>query len=59
MEAFADGVWATNKVYADHFEDLDEESALEVFEKLRNIPGNGWSDIENPLDAWRSLRDGS
>jgi len=54
-----DGVWATNKVYADHFEDLDEESALEVFEKLRSIPGNGWSDIENPLDAWRSLREGS
>lgn len=54
-----DGVWATNKVYVDHFEDLDEESALEIFEKLRSIPGNGWSDIENPLDAWRSLREGS
>jgi hypothetical protein len=54
-----DGVWATNKVYADHFEDLDEESALEVFEKLRSIPDNGWIDVEIPLGAWWSLREGS
>jgi hypothetical protein len=54
-----EGAWTTKMVYADSFEDLDETSALKIFEKLRSIPGNGWSDIENPLEAWRSLREGS
>lgn len=55
----ADGVWVPNKLYADAFEDLDDASALEVFERLRAIPGNGWADIDDPVTAWRSLRDGA
>lgn len=54
-----EGVWTTNNVYADRFEDLDETSALDVFEKLRAIPGNGWSDADDPMNAWRNLRDGA
>jgi len=55
----ADGVWAPNKLYADSFEDLDGSTALEVFERLRAIPGNGWADVDDPITAWRSLRDGA
>jgi hypothetical protein len=54
-----EGVWTTNNVYADRFEDLDETSALDVFEKLRAIPGNGWSDVDDPMNAWRGLREGT
>lgn len=54
----SDGVWTANNVYADRFEDLDETSALDVFEKLRAIPGNGWSGVDDPMNAWRGLREG-
>ena len=55
----ADGVWTPNKLYADTFEDLDVSSALEVFERLRAIPGNGWADTDDPEMAWRGLREGA
>ena len=54
-----DGIWAPNRLYADRFEDLDETPALEVFERLRAIPGNGWAEVEEPMNAWRGLREGS
>jgi hypothetical protein len=53
------GVWSPHKLYADTFEDMDNSTPLEIFERLRKIPGNGWSDVEDPLTAWRSLRDGA
>lgn len=53
------GVWLPHKLYADSFEDMDNSSPLEVFERLRGIPGNGWSDVDDPLTAWRSLREGA
>lgn len=55
----ASGVWSPHKLYADSFEDMDNSSPLEVFARLRVIPGNGWSDCDDPLTAWRSLRDGA
>lgn len=53
------GVWSPHKLYADSFADMDNSTPLEIFERLRSIPGNGWSDVEDPLTAWRSVREGA
>lgn len=53
------GTWSPHRLYADSFEDMDNATALEIFERLRKIPGNGWADVDDPLTAWRGPRDGA
>lgn len=52
----ADGSWVPFAVHFDRFEILDEGSAREVFDALAAIPGNGWADVADPDDLWRSMR---
>ena len=40
----------------DRYSDLDESPVETVFEELRAIEGNGWSELEDPLATWREVR---
>lgn len=51
-----EGQWKPETVYVDRYEDLEEDDALAVFEDLRAIPGNGWAEVEDPLNAWQDVR---
>jgi hypothetical protein len=45
-----------NNCVATSFEGLDNSSALDVFNSFRDIPNNGWTTIENPIQLWEQLR---
>lgn len=52
----AEGRWEPLSVYADSAEDLDETPADQVMETLRQVPGNGWNEYNDPLGEWARLR---
>lgn len=45
-----------SKCVVSAFEVLDELPARDIFRELASFPGNGWSEIEDPIGAWRELR---
>lgn len=45
-----------SKCVVSAFEVLDALPARRVFQEIASLPGNGWSDIEDPVGAWRDLR---
>lgn len=45
-----------NKCVVQSFEVLDDMSLTDIFEGLRAIPNNGWSQIENPINLWEEIR---
>lgn len=51
----AEGKWEAHQVYADQIEDLDERTAKEVFDELRQIH-TGWSDTPDALKEWNEIR---
>lgn len=44
------------KCFIDRFDVLDESGIIDIFDKLRAIPGNGWATEPDPLALWRKLR---
>jgi hypothetical protein len=52
----ADGLWEPHNLFADDFEELDGSSARSVMDALREIPGNGWSEMDDPVAFWKDLR---
>ena len=49
------GKWEAHQVYADRIEDLDEDSAKQVFDTLRSIK-TGWTDLADPLAELADIR---
>lgn len=54
----AKGKWEAHQVYADRIEDLDEESAKQVFDTLRAIKTE-WTDLADPLAELADIRGGN
>jgi hypothetical protein len=40
----------------DQYVDLDESPVKMVFDNLRDIKGNGWSELEDPIAEWQQVR---
>ncbi|MBT3331228.1 MAG: hypothetical protein HOK21_21330 [Rhodospirillaceae bacterium] len=54
-----DGNWSMERFTIKSFEILDDQPLSSVVALLRDVPGNGWRDVENPWDELMSLRDNS
>jgi hypothetical protein len=52
----SEGKWEALTVYADSFEDLDDMPANEALRSLQGAPGNGWSELDDPIGEWKRLR---
>lgn len=57
-ERDADGQWALKRFNIAHFEVLDDAPLTELVGRLRQIPGNGWKDMEDPYSELKQLRQG-
>jgi hypothetical protein len=51
-----DGEWSCSGMLVDHFEDLDNTSLTELFGSLRELDGNGWNALDDPIEDWKKLR---
>ena len=52
----SEGAWEPKDLYGDGFEELDSRPVKEVFDELRGIPGNGWTELTDPVGFWKDLR---
>lgn len=52
----AEGEWSCTGMLVDQFEELDEAPLSELFDSLRELPGNEWHEIDDPIGAWKKLR---
>ena len=55
-ERDADGIWLMKRFNITEFCELDETPLSEVAERLRNVEGSGWTDIDDPHAELRRLR---
>lgn len=46
----------SGKCFVDSFDELDESPLADIVAGLALIPGNGWSEVDDPIAAWRELR---
>lgn len=51
-----DGAWVMQRFSISSFQVLDEKSLADVVAELRNVPGSGWRDVENPFDELKEIR---
>jgi len=51
-----DTKWKLEKFIVQSYEELDTRPLSEVLAELRDIPGNGWAALDNPIDEWRRIR---
>lgn len=51
-----DGAWVMQRFSISSFQVLDEKSLADVVAGLRNVPGSGWRDVENPFDELKEIR---
>ena len=55
-ERDADGDWVMKRFNITNFEQLDDAPLGQVAQRLRDVDGSGWKDIENPAEELRQLR---
>ena len=55
-ERDADGDWVMKRFNITNFEQLDDAPLGQVAQRLRDVDGSGWKDIENPAEELRHLR---
>ena len=55
-ERDADGEWVMKRFNITNFEQLDDAPLGQVAQRLRNVDGSGWKDIEDPGEELRQLR---
>ena len=53
----AEGSWVLLRFDIKHFEVLDDTPLPEVVQQLREVPGSGWSEIDDPPAELRRLRE--
>lgn len=52
----SEGRWQLTRFIVHSFEVLDNRPLTDLLTELREIPGNGWADLEDPIEEWRSIR---
>lgn len=52
----ADGRWELDNFIAQSCEPLEDQSLIEAVAALRDIEGDDWKKLPDPLAAWRDLR---
>lgn len=50
------GQWEPHALYADRFEDLDQQDAHGSLLELASIPGNGWANVAEAENLWKKIR---
>jgi len=50
------GEWLPHHLIADGFDVLDDQPLHELMHALKEIPGNGWANLDDPMAEWRSIR---
>ena len=55
-ERGADGGWVMKRFNITNFEELDDAPLVQVAQRLRDVVGSGWKDIEDPAEELRHLR---
>lgn len=55
-ERDADGGWVMKRFNITNFEQLDDAPLGQVAQRLRDVDGSGWKDIEDPAEELRHLR---
>lgn len=50
------GEWQPHHLVAEGFDVLNEQPLSELMNSLRAIPGNGWSELTDPMAEWRNIR---
>lgn len=53
---YSSGAWELDSLTIQSFEQLDDSPLDEVLKELKGVRGNGWNEVENPVDGWRKLR---
>lgn len=51
-----DGVWVMQRFSISSFQLLEEQTLANVVAGLRNVPGSGWRDVENPFEELKDIR---
>ncbi len=57
-ERDAEGAWLLKRFNIRDFETLDDAPLSDVVERLRQVPGNHWKEMEDPLAELQRLRQG-
>lgn len=57
-ERDADGNWNLRRFNIAEFEVLDDAPLHEIVARLRQVPGNGWMEIDDPYVESQRLRQG-
>lgn len=52
-----EGHWILVRFDIKDFEVLDDRPLPDLVRELRNVPGSGWRDVEDPLTELRRLRE--
>jgi hypothetical protein len=52
----AEGEWSCTGMLVDDFEEPDGTPLSELFDSLRELPGNEWNAMDDPIGAWKKLR---
>jgi len=51
-----DGRWELKDFRVKHFEVLRDDSLVDVLARMRDVPGSGWSDLDDPIESALDLR---
>lgn len=51
-----EGMWEIESLNISTYEELDTLPLDMVLSEIKNVPGNGWGSMENPIQEWRKLR---
>lgn len=51
------GEWSCIGMIVNDFESIDITPLPELFDSLRELPGNNWNEIDDPIGEWKKLRD--
>lgn len=51
-----DGQWSCTSVMVDEFTELDTTSVTDLFDRLGELPDNGWNQMDDPVAEWKKTR---
>ena len=52
----AEGEWSCTGMLVNDFEVPDSTPLPELFDSLRELPGNNWNEMDDPIGEWKNLR---
>lgn len=51
-----DGIWKMSDVMINSYYPISDEPLDKIFNDLREIEGNGWKSLPNPIATWKKIR---